>query len=396
VYILLGIVFLSICYIGFCFVKLNLKGTKDNVAESFEKATSFKIKEHEGWNTGVNRFKIGQLKASAEKLGVESASLRNISGDLGIFDFLRSQFAGENLKVSKADFVINWPLNAQEASLLKVGFPLHYGGGAIDSTNFKFTNDGKIMGGLEKARTVIRANSIRISDGKFSLFPFKNVNLTQANLKLEDQTVNVTDIKLQSWRKSSSFLLDSERETIILDDVSFNDFLSMPKSPYDIRMNAGAAECEAPELFFEPSSEGLSFAGQVQLSEVTLSKLNFLRLIDLHVEGTNYRNIQFFTDQFAQLDVAEGVIKLSELDIHSPGKMDLKGWIQVDTTKRNALSGRFELFLPAELVCNEYGNPVVRGFSAARDGTSKIEISLSGTLALPKDNLSKLVGNTWK
>jgi len=391
--VLVGFLF-NLGYLAFCFIRLNLPSTKVEVIAGVEHSTGADIGEVDNFNVGANIVDIQKVPFAYESAGVLEGHLRGVRADLGLIGYLKGELSGNTVRAQSGSAKITWPLSELDmAQVALEELPLSYKAYLWEDVDVSLVSGEKIVGKLSGARLTFRNNQVRFNEGKLSLFPFKSVMLDQAGWQRQGDRLELHSLTGSSSVTQGQFILDSETQKMRFVEFGLKDFLSERQLGLDLKINTKPDE---EGLAIQYTEEGISFRGEVDVETMVLDYLAFVKDFALYFKNESYKSLHLVSLSKAQVDISEGKLTFANLDLVDSQFISVKGWVSVTPGNRNALSGELIVGVPAENVCNEYGEPVVRGFSEPEAGFSTIKVTLSGSIKAPKDDVATTVRDSWK
>jgi|GEM_PF-4726372 len=380
-------------YLGFCFVRLNLPSTKNGIIEKITESTGVEFEDFTKFNVGANNVKIQRVPFSFESAGIKG-NLNGFRGDLDFIGYLKGELSGNTLRAQSGSFDVEWPLVKLDITEQSMeAFPLHYQTYLSEKANVTLMHDLKTIGTLSSSRLILRNKKAKLSGGRFTVFPFKGVEIDQLSWTLDTEGVALDVFKGNSSVGSGYFFLNEETKRLDFVNFGLSDFFSSSVAGLDFRIGTSLKD-EGVEMRYVDA--GMALDGEVDVESAFLGDLGFLRTFAAYFKNDNFKNLNLIAVESANIQASDNQITISNLHLVDTNLCTVKGWVSAKNNKNIDLSGELIVGVPMIYVCNEYGEPVVKGFGAAEGGFSEIRIKLSGNLKSPKDNVSQTVNGTWK
>ncbi len=362
--------------------------------------------------TEVTQLRVTPLSARATKADItwnersflKTATFRNIKAKLLVTSFLSSDWIGEEVVANRGDIFLQQPSSTPTNQSDPIESPYRFSAFRSDSLDLHFGSDKKSPSIKNLSNVALRKHrdgywQVSFQEGTLNIPSWPKLSIYSGVVTLKDYGVEIVSLLKPTIDVSGEISINGR----IAKDLSKPVVLDIKAKSYPIqdllgkelgRIIKGPIQSDMGSLSYDYSkspTNALSFILPFNSSSLHLSGLPLLKDLKDITGDTMYVNPSFNTCSGTITRTTHGVT-LSDLNFYSSGALTMKGLIRLDA--QSNLSGTLKVGIPARLFGRS--RPIPPIFSEPHNGFVFVDVTLSGNIHNPYDNLHELLEQSSK
>lgn len=340
------------------------------------------------------------LKWSGEDTLLKSLKLKKINADYGMLDFIGSGLGGGSMGVSQADLILevgenNPRLDFSPERPVDFKFSLYQ----CSDLNIDFGKNSpwSFKKGSASYRASGPQNQFSLDSGDVSIPKFGKFKLQTGIVSLAANEAQVY-LNLKSDEHMGSFNVEgtvgytigSPMELEInLSNYPLKDWIdprarrlfngNIHKAKGDLAMNLG-------------DIESLSINANITTRLISIADFEFIKSISEHLQETYYIRPEFTDSSKLKVKWTKNRIEFSDIDLLQNEQMRLKGNVTIN--ENDQLSGTLKVGIPVVVISRNKSVIFDKAFTENDGEYMWTTVVISGDIANPKDDLSKMIRET--